>query len=51
VGEPIFSMLLSMLLLGERLSIIQAIGALLMSISIVLGVLQTSRPVQTDTIN
>ncbi|HQO05151.1 MAG TPA: DMT family transporter [Fervidobacterium sp.] len=51
VGEPIFSMLLSMLLLGERLSIIQAIGALLMSISIVLGVLQTSRPVQTNTVS
>lgn len=51
VGEPIFSMLLSMLLLNERLSAIQAIGAVLMSLSIVLGVLQTSKSVQTDAVD
>ncbi|HOQ40199.1 MAG TPA: DMT family transporter [Fervidobacterium sp.] len=51
VGEPIFSMILSILLLDERLSTIQAIGAVLMSLSIVLGVLQTSKSVQTDEVD
>lgn len=39
-GEPLFAMLLSMLILHERITSIQGIGILLMMFSIILGVIQ-----------
>jgi len=42
VGEPVFALLLSMLILRERLELLQTTGALLMVMSIVVGIIQST---------
>jgi len=42
VGEPVFALLLSMLILRERLELLQTTGALLMVLSIVVGIIQST---------
>ncbi|XEY15142.1 DMT family transporter [Fervidobacterium thailandense] len=42
VGEPVFALLSSMLILHERLNLLQTIGALLMILSIAVGILQNA---------
>lgn len=41
VGEPIFAMILSAIILHERINLVQGIGIIIMMISIILGVIQT----------
>ncbi|MFN3692074.1 MAG: DMT family transporter [Fervidobacterium sp.] len=43
VGEPLFAMVLSIVMLGEHVTFVQSIGAVLMIISIILGVIQVDR--------
>ncbi|MEN3042615.1 MAG: DMT family transporter [Fervidobacterium sp.] len=41
VGEPIFAMILSAIILHERINLVQGIGIIIMMTSIILGVIQT----------
>ncbi|MFN6992098.1 MAG: EamA family transporter, partial [Fervidobacterium sp.] len=43
VGEPLFAMLLSMIILGEHVTFVQGIGAVLMTLSIILGVIEVEK--------
>lgn len=41
VGEPVFAMVLSMIILHERITLLQGVGIILMMVSIIMGVVET----------
>lgn len=43
VGEPLFAMVLSIVMLGEHINLVQGIGAILMILSIIVGVIEVEK--------